>query len=303
MTFFYSNDCLPRNTDSHLLVTCLQTTLNEYNEVKKDFPNEVDGVITEKEPHNTILNEAGYTLGQCINDLEPKSRRLAYSIFNKYPIENIFSIVDDLKLLEEDYSLTIGADKLSAINLVIANENEGVLFTLSVHNNLKQNQLVISGTTESIQIINLFGHTPNTDFIKNEIGTNVQSKLGNFERLLAIIGNNDHSDRFKKGFNNATKTVQESIIEHFKVAKDRKGATDFYADDELIKDVTPEKELKIKVYELRIFSPVGYRVYFYETEKKVYLAIIEKKPPKKVQTTHITSSKDIIKELIIKEST
>jgi hypothetical protein len=301
MNFFYLNDCIPKKATSHVLVACLQNTLSEYNDVKLKYPNEVDGVITEKEPHTTILNDEGYTLAQCINDLDSKSKRLAYSVLNKYPIENIFPIEDDLALLEKDYSLTIGEEKHSAINLALTNQNDGILFTLSVHDDLKKNHLNLIGNTDSIEVSNLFGEKNNTEFINGEIESTIQSKLGNFEKLLAIIGDNAHSDRFKKGFDHATKNVQESIIEHFTIAKDRKGATNFFSDEYLIKDVTPSGEVKVKVYELRIFDPVAYRVYFHETEKKVYLAIVEKKPPKKVQSSHISSSKDIINELIIKE--
>ncbi|KAA6315708.1 hypothetical protein EZS27_033874 [termite gut metagenome] len=32
-------------------------------------------------------------------------------------------------------------------------------------------------------------------------------------------------------------------------------------EDDLIKDVTPDREVEIKVYELRIFKPVAYRIY------------------------------------------
>ena len=63
--------------------------------------------------------------------------------------------------------------------------------------------------------------------------------------------------------------------------------------------MTPQTEKRIKVNELRIFSPVAIRMYFFETGTKVYLASINKKPQNKVQSGDILNALSIIKELII----
>lgn len=108
-----------------------------------------------------------------------------------------------------------------------------------------------------------------------------------------------YSGRFKKGFEAASVQIQDAIIEHFLAAKNRKGTSLFYADGSLIKDVTSEKETKLNVFELRIFDPAAYRVYFYETAETVYLAMIEPKPAKKSQSAHIQTAHDIIRELLV----
>lgn len=91
---------------------------------------------------------------------------------------------------------------------------------------------------------------------------------------------------------------QNSIIADFSRAIDRNLDTRFSADGELIKDVTPDKEKSIKVYELRVFEPIAIRIYFYENGNEIYLAKIKRKPPKKSQSNDIKSSKSLIKELI-----
>lgn len=115
---------------------------------------------------------------------------------------------------------------------------------------------------------------------------------------MALIGNGIDSERLKKGFNQATTQVQDSIIEHFQSAINRAGASRFFSDRELVRDVTPEKEIKIRVFELRIFTPVAYRCYFHETENKTYLALVEQKPAPRVQDNQIKNAAAIIKELI-----
>ncbi|MBI3233255.1 MAG: hypothetical protein HYZ42_04325 [Bacteroidetes bacterium] len=203
-------------------------------------------------------------------------------------------------LIEAECFTKINNTPYNAINHVILNANDGVLFTLALHDHLKLNTLKVDCEKDkySINVNNLFGEKTNTEFVCDLIKKSIVSKRNNFEKLLALIGENIHSKRFLKGFESASEPVQEAIITHFQNAIDRNGASRFYADGILIKNVTPAKETKIQVFELRLFDPVAYRVYFYETSNKVYLGLIEKKPQAKVQDNHIENAKAIIKELV-----
>ena len=62
-----------------------------------------------------------------------------------------------------------------------------------------------------------------------------------------------------------------------------------------------DKERVIKVFELRIFTPVAIRMYLYETPTRIYFGSIEGKPKKKVQDSDILNAMSIIKELIALE--
>jgi hypothetical protein len=301
MFHFYFNDCIPNTANEYSLINCLIRTLQEYNSVKKDFFDDVDGIVTSSSIDKLILNRNdSYSLSTCVAAIPDKSfRTLAYTLFTKYPIEKYFSDIDEEDLLKNDYTLTIDKYCHSAINAVIVSMNNGILFTLPLHQDLQKNTLTInSNLTTTIDVNNLYGDRTNTIYIKDLIKNASLSNLSNFDQLLQIIGDNSYSERFKKSFECLSTQVQESIIHRFEAAKSRNGITPFYADDDIIKDVTGHG-IRFKIFELRVFKPVPFRVYFSETPNKTYLAMIEKKPADKKQDIHIDNATSIISQMRI----
>ena len=300
---FCFNDCMPMDADEYQLVSGLKQTLMEYHKLKSDFSDEVNGIITHKLPSQLFINSTSFSLLNCIDGLDRPLRRIAYAYFNKYPIDKNFLVKDEDDLITGEYSIVIENAHHNAINAKIVAENEGVLFTLAIHDDLKKNVLDIHGVKQTTTTVNnLFGEPMNTGFINNLIIESINSKLGNFDKLLAIFGSNSYNEKFKRSFENVPKAVQDSIINHFQKAVERHGATMFYADGDLIKDVTPEKETQIKILELRIFDPIAYRVYFFEKDDKIYLALAEQKSSPKVQDGQIKNAGSIIKQLLLLEN-
>ena len=307
---FCFNDCIPNTASQHALIDCLQNSLKEYNEVKKAYPNEIDGVVTSVSIADFLLNAPDYSLAKCVSEMPDKDMRtLAYSLFTKHPIEQYYAEIDEDDLLQKEYSLTIAGTAHTAINPVIVSSNNGVLFSLGLHNDLRKNVLTVtSNTTATVDVNNLFGLDANTTFIKGLIKQSLTDKLANFDKLIEMLSRapkekdkvqlKPHfSTRFKKGFDELSSQVQVSILEHFKAAMKRNGVTPLFSDNDLVKDVTPER-VPFKVFELRIFKPVHIRVYFYEGTNRTYLAMVEKKPAGKKQDIHIDTSTSIISQLI-----
>lgn len=300
MFYFCFNDCIPKGSNQYLLVQSLNSTLTEYKILKEVFPDDITGIVTEKSPKDIIIDTNNFSLFNCISMLDRSLRIFAHSVFNKLPIDGYLKIKDEESLINNSYTTSVNNISYDALNLVIYCDNGSVLFTLALHDHLKKNKIEIYCNTILWNgIDNLFGHPLNTSIINKLIEDDKNSSLDNFEKLLALIGVNVYSKRFKQGFDQATGQVQESILIHFQKAIDRNGSTKFYSDEDLIKDVTPIKETKIKICELRIFNPVAYRIYFYESSSIVYLGLIENKPPNKVQNNHIKNAISIIKQLEI----
>jgi hypothetical protein len=298
---FCFNDCIPDTASEHSLRQCLIDTLQQYNEVKKEYPNEVDGVVTSVSIHDFILNaQLNYSLASCVSGIPDKDlRTIAYRIFTKYPIDKHYSDIDDEDLLQNDYAITIGGTKHVAFNPVITSLNNGVLFTLGLHQDLRKNVLTVgSNTNATVDVNNLFGLDINTTYVKDLIKQSTIGKPENFQRLLEIIGDHTISPRFKKSFDRLSSQVQIAILEHFEAAKNRNGITPFFSDNDLVKDVS-QQGIAFRVFELRIFQPVPFRVYFYEAQNKIYLAMVEKKPSDKKQDSHIDSATSIISQMLL----
>ncbi len=84
----------------------------------------------------------------------------------------------------------------------------------------------------------------------------------------------------------------------FEQAVGREGAVKLFSDGNLIKDVTRESDKDVDIFELRIHSPVAFRVYFSHFSDVTYLALLEKKPPKKEQSNQIETGVSILRELM-----
>jgi len=303
MHIFCFNDCIPSSGQERELVSCLENTIREYDKIRKQFPKDILGVVTSNEPSNVILNDNNCTLADCVLKLEHSIRRIGFTIFKNYPIEVYYENIDEDILIKNDYIIKINNIQHNAINAKIVSQKNGILFSLALHSDIKKNCLDIFDKQNNISVVNnLYGELSNTEFISRHINQEIIDKLGNYEKLLFLLNKSLVSERFKKGFEAASAIVQQSIINHFQIAINRNGVTRFYSDGNLIKDVTPEKETKIKVFELRIFDPIAYRIYFFEKGEKIYLALAEQKPSPKVQDNHIKSACSTIHQLILLEN-
>jgi hypothetical protein len=299
MFHFCFNDCIPKNSSNDVLVKHLTVTLTHYDLIKKKFPGSVNGIITDRLPEKVYLNNANFSLVDCIQYLEREIRKIALSNFGKHPVDDYFNEIDIDSLLENEYSITIDNVGYDATNAKLVQNNGGMLFTLAVHNDLQKNTLVICDKANSTcEATNQYGAEANTNYILELIYSDIVKRADGFDKLLALVGECAYDEDFKSEFDNLTYTTQNFLLKEVEHAINRKERTRFYPDDKLIKNVTPGNEKEISVFELRIYSPVAIRMYFYETPNKVYFGSIDKKPKKKIQDNDIKNAASIIKELI-----
>lgn len=296
---FCFNDCLPKDCANDALVSHLSLTLTHYDNIKKKFNTSVDGIITDRHPSKLFLNNKQFSLASCIQHLDRELKKIAYSNFNKYPVDNYYAIADIDDLLEKGYSFVINGACHEAINAKIVEENGGILFTLPVHNDLKKDKLSIADNKkQNCEVLNQYGEASNTTFISDYIKFDLVKRADGFDKLLALIGECNYDARFKSNFESLPYAAQKKILDHIHQAIERNAVTRFYPDDQKIKDVTPDKEKKIKLFELRVFNPVAVRLYFFEAPKKIYFGSIEGKPKMKAQNSDISNALSVIKELI-----
>lgn len=296
---FCFNDSIPKSGTNDELVKHLSITLEHFDSIKKKFPTEVVGIITDRLPEKVILNNSNFSLTECIQYLERELKKIAYSNFGKYPVDEFYNPGDIDNLLASEFTILINMVKNDATNAKMVYDDGGILFTLPVHPDLQRNILVISDKTkQTYEALNQYGTEKNTIYISDYIQADIVKRAGGFDKLLALIGNCEHNERFKSDFDNLTSATQKKLLDHVQQIIGRNAKTRFYPDDDKIKDVTPEKEKEIKVFELRVFEPVAIRLYFYETSNKVYFGSINRKPKRKVQNNDILNASSIIKELI-----
>lgn len=274
---FYFNECLLPGYSERDFIQHLATTIIEFNTLAKKNLDVDKAIITEKLPEETTIH--GVNLKKAILALpDRETKRLAFNYFIKSPIAEHLPVDNDLEILENEYRFC----ELDAINLAIIKQHNGFLFTLPVADDLKKDQLAIVGKGDSSFVIdNLYGNPSNTLVIEKCIEKLNLESLSNYDQLKALLGDCVLSPLFEKLFFRATDEVQRSIIDYFQDAKKRNLPTPFYPDTKIIGDVTPSnrrgntsQEKEVRVYELRVYTPVALRVYFYESDKKVYIAKI-----------------------------
>ncbi|WP_462267766.1 hypothetical protein [Mucilaginibacter sp.] len=303
MNLFYFNPCVPTDKSDELIITAFSDTYREYDVLKKKFGDEVDGIVTENSAHELFLAPERLSLAQCIESLERAMKIGAYSYFTKFPVKEHFTEIDVDGMVLNEYKLTVNGKDEEAYYLKVVADNSGFAFTLGLSDDLKVHPLIISGNDGSeTNLNNLFGVKANTEAIEEIIQQSLREKLGNFDRLINMVGENFYSPKFKNGFEKLDSKAQTSVIDRVDKAIKRKGASKFFADNDIVKDVTSEKEKEIRVCELRIFDPTPLRVYFYETETEVILGSVEKKPTKEHKTTaqdnQIKAATSLIKQTL-----
>ncbi|MFJ1428426.1 hypothetical protein ACILD6_07465 [Capnocytophaga canimorsus] len=301
MIYYSFNECFSKNIDFNLLKGCFSDTLKHYKNIAEKHPDVVFGILTDKVINDVEINKKN-SLYDLVDSLDREEKRYAFSLLNKYPTEDFFEIDNIDSLIDNNYILSVDNCEYNAFSHKIISLYSGFLFSLGVHNDLKKNQLGIleKNNKESIALIdNLFGEQANTEYNLRQISNKiVQSKRG-FDKLLTLFDAPVYDERlFKKEYEHLSVEIQNCIYDNFEIAKTRGLPTPFSADGQLIKDVTPQKENNIKVYELRVFKPICIRIYFYEDNGNIYLASITKKPAKNTQDKDIRTALSVIKSLI-----
>lgn len=299
MFIFCFNDCIPQNQSAEVADRCLVNSLKEYHYLTQQFPTEIDGIVT-SHSSSSVTVTINRSLCDCIRRInERELRQYAHSVFRKYPVDLYYTFGDETELVDNEFHISIDNCHYNAMHPFVVFKNGGILFSLAVHADICQNQLSIFRNDSKVaDIDNLYGDNKNTNYIAGIISKSRYDNADNFNKLLITVGINKFSTRFRKNFESFPVNIQKSIINHFRDAKNRYLPTPFAADKKLIKDVTPDKELEIKVFELRIFEPVACRVYFYESDNCIYLGTVENKPNKKTQSNHIITARNIIKEMV-----
>lgn len=300
MLYYSFNDYFCKNYDFNLLQKHLLYTLKEYRDIKIRFPKNIEGILTDRDISSLKINENSNLL-QLILSLNRDEKNYALSLFKKYPIETFYPDLEVDNILENEYLLTVNNINYDAINAKINSLHDGFLFSFGIHNDLRKDQLEIKEKNEKEDIClidNLFGETENSKYNISQISNKINdSKLG-FEKFLSLFQNPIYYDSFKTEYEGLSTALQDRIYDRMFAAKNRGLPTPFASDKDLIKDVTPEKENQIKIYELRIFEPVCTRLYFYEDNQNIYLSSITKKPAKKSQSADIRTNISAIKTLI-----
>lgn len=301
---FYYNECIPSISNIEEFKKLFCQTLIEFNKVRTNIEGIMPAVITEKLPSHTKIG-TDFTLEDVLETIEDRIlKRIAFSYFNKYPIQNYFNLTEEQIniLLEKEYIYAHDETKFDATNLAIVSLNNGILFTAPVNANLTKHHLEIESSVDkkdNLSVNNLFGNSINTDFIQNFIKFSNAQRLSKLELLKYSIGNVVLSSSFEKDFLSLKSELQDSIIDCFDKAKGRGLVTNFHPDTKIIKDVTPSKA-KCKIYELRVYSPVALRVYFNESSEKVYVSSVELKSNPN-QSEDISKAHSLMYKMIVTE--
>ena len=297
MSHFCFNDCFPKTFSNDEVITAFQNSIKEYSVLKEKYGDKITGILTNGIPEKISVSSS-LTLHQAIFLLDRDYKITALTNFNKYPID-LFLEVDDDELLKEEFFVIVGEEKFDGLNARISFLNNGILFSFGVHEDIRKDEITIhqeNGSQSTIR--NQFGLNTNTASLILSIDNHIAQSLVGFTKFLNIFSDPFYFKSLKSEFESFPVNCQNAIIDGFTQAGLRKLNSNFAADGNLIKDVTPEKEKQIKVYELRIFEPVAIRIYFYEDGNRIFLAKIKKKPSKKTQSNDINGSKLLIKELI-----
>jgi hypothetical protein len=302
MRLFLFNEITPELISIEEIIQALEKTIREYKNIKEQYPDIIDGIVTSLYLDKFKITK-DITLSDCVKGITSKEiRGYSYLLFQKYPVDNYTDV--DIVIDEEiDYHFLINKKKEDALTIKAASNIGGVLFSLNLHNDLAKNTLSIKGSDNStFNIDNLFGENINTKYIESQICKEVESKLGNLERLELILDKTINSGKFIKEFEKVSKDIQDAIIEGFRFIVECKN-NDTNIDETLLKDVTPDKEKKISLKELKLGKPFLKRVYFTEIDNIYYIASLERKPLKDgksiEQDIHIKSALSLIKQLII----
>lgn len=143
MRHFYFNECFPKTFTDDETVKCFQKTIKEYAILKNKFGEKLTGILTDRSPDKIAVSIA-LNLTQAINLLERNYKIIALTNFNKYPIDYFFDIEKNPELLEKKFIIMVGDDSFDALNPQISFLNNGILFSLGLHDDIRKNEIDIN---------------------------------------------------------------------------------------------------------------------------------------------------------------
>lgn len=271
---FFLNDCIPKQVDKHTFLNKLINSVVEFNKLLEKNINVARGIVTHMPPYLCEYGD-GFNLQQVLDLIDDKSTKdLAYSLFLKFPIGKPHYNDDYEELIAASYCLLLGEEKFDATNLAIVQKNCGFLLSPAVVDELMTDTVKISvDSSLDLELSNLFGKEINTLTIEEIILSLNQVNLELFEKFLSIFDKPVYCKQFRKDFDNLSIISKNLIISHFEDAIKRELVTNFSADGDLIKDVTPQKA-KCHVFELRVRKEKELRIYFNESDGKMFFASI-----------------------------
>ena len=270
MVCLFFNDCLPDDRPLDTYVAALQNTLNAYIDLTRKGHELC--VITASH-QDTLLITPDISLKICILRIPDRDKRTyALRLFSKYPIGNFY---DEMayaeKLLETPYYIEVEGKSKDATNLAIIAYFDDIIFTLGLCKELSKNQLKLHNCDDSsIDVLNLHGESLNTEFIDNILTQRQNEQKDLLTRILEHIQGEAYQS-YIDHFYKIGILSQKSILSAFTTAIKENKLFPIHTDNKLLKDVTPDNAKKGRMYELRIYSPVALRVYFYQKNGKIYL--------------------------------
>lgn len=299
MRIFYLNEIFPDIVSIQEAVQSLEKTMDEYKVLKIAHPNSIDGIVSSSYSGNIIISK-GLTLLDCIQAIQNQSLRgYTYSQFIKYPIDD-YSDIDAVLEDGVEFHFLLNQINKDALSIKAVSNHNGTLFSLNLHDDLAKDLLTIHSLgVPAFEISNLYGIEENTKRIKEIIIKDETAKLNNIEKLERILKDSKFSTKFKNEFNAVSKDIQDLIINGFNIIIENQNKN-INTPETLLKDVTPNKEKKISIKELKLRDPIAKRIYFSKIEDKYYLASLEKKPLKDKLTTeqslHIKNALSYVKQ-------
>lgn len=307
MKLFFFNEIVP---DSPIqdYISALENSVQQYRNLKVQFPGLIDGIVLSSFSKSVILTE-GINLFQCLDGITNKELKgYSFSLFQKFPIDD-YTNIDTVLTEDINYHFHLGIEKKDALNIKLILNEKGFLFSLNLHADIAKNDLLINSSDgNNFSISNLYGLEENTKTIQEILNSEIVSKLDNFSRLTKLLNIQQivgldpvFSLKFKTKFGKVSKEIQNAIIDGFiYILKCKDDNTNI--SETILKDVTPKKEKKISVLELKIRKPIPKRIYFTERNSKYYIVSLERKPLKNRATTeqgnHIKNARSLINQLI-----
>lgn len=303
--FYLTSECTPIAANLKVYTQHFENTLLAYDSLVSNPKLQVEsGVVTEKLPHELQVG-SDFSLGDVINSISDKKvKALAYSYFIKFPIEShVEGWEEQYEEVEANaYCITIAGNRFDVFLLAFVALDKGFGFTVPVHDDLKKDMLtfVSSGTAPNLELYHLYGNLiANTTTVKTRIQDLNAKSFSIFEQLMALLNDPIYDERhFKKAFEALSLDIKESILRKFKDAVNQN--TIDHPDSNTVKDVTPSKN-KCTVLELRVYTPVGVRLYFNKTGGTIYLGSIEHKSNSD-QNKDIKDAHTILYNLILENS-
>lgn len=275
--YSYFNECLPRNRVVEQYALALQETALSYSLLKQRHKI-LGGIVSSVDLNSMLMSDDGITLGDCIRKIERQSvRNLICSWLSHYPVRKYLDeTINEDDIIDHSYSLSVAGTEYPATNLAIAHYNGIFLFTLGIHDDLRNNELTLIGANnKSLSVCNLYSRLPeNVAFVERFVIDAENSTLSITEQIDRLLGGRvKRTNAYIQAFSKLGEANQQAILARIKKAKDL-NLIDFMVDDDIFRHTSGfDKKEKFygPVYELRIRAPKEIRIYFQYEDNMYYV--------------------------------